>query len=106
MAEVSQAARPSAPRLAFVTNICPHYRVQTYETLAAHYPVTFYFFSAGDEWYWQQQHGVRAGNFCYRYLPGIKMGGTRFPLRLAPLLWREQCDIFIKCINGRFALPV
>lgn len=106
MSSKSSAVRLEAPTLVFVTNICPHYRVRTYEILATQYPVTYYFFSAGDEWYWQQQHGVRAGGFRYQYLPGIKLGGTRFPLRLAPLLLREPCDVFIKCINGRFALPV
>jgi glycosyltransferase involved in cell wall biosynthesis len=93
-------------RVAFVTNICPHYRVRTFETLAAYYSVTYYFFSAGDEWYWQQQHGTRSGNFSHEYLRGVRLGGTRITPTLIPRLWREPCDVFVKCINGRFALPV
>ena len=50
-------------KIAFVTNMCPHYRVKTFETLANYHNVEYYFFSMGDEWYWQQQNGVQAGAF-------------------------------------------
>ena len=94
-------------RLAFVTNFCPHYRVKTFETLAQCEDVEFYFSSVGEEWYWQQQHRVRVGNFRYEYLPAIRL--TRH-LRLVPSLvtrlWRKNYDVYVKCINGRFALPV
>ena len=93
-------------RLAFVTNICPHYRVRTFETLAAHHDVDYYFFSAGDDWYWMQAHGARSGDFRYRYLPGFRIFGTRITLTLPLALWRSGYDAYIKCINGRFALPV
>ena len=42
-------------RAAFVTNICPHYRVKTFETLAQKLSVKFFFYSAGNERYWQQR---------------------------------------------------
>jgi glycosyltransferase involved in cell wall biosynthesis len=93
-------------RVAFVTNICAHYRVKTFETLAHYQAVDFFFFSAGDEWYWQQQHGVRAGEFQYKYLPGFRVGQTRVTPTLPWELWRRNYDVYIKCINGRFALPV
>lgn len=93
-------------RIAFITNICAHYRVKTFETLARYHDVDYYFFSMGDEWYWQQQHGVRAGDFHHEYLPGFRLGRTRVTLALPWKLWRENYDIYIKCINGRFALPV
>ncbi len=96
----------TAPTIAFVTNICPHYRVRTFEILASHFSTVYYFFSAGEEWYWQQQHGVRSGNFRFHYLPAFRLGRTRVPLGLIGKLCRERCDVFIKCINGRFALPV
>ncbi len=93
-------------RLAFITNICSHYRVKTFETLARYYDVDYYFFSAGNEWYWQQEHSVRAGNFHYEYLPGVRLGRTRFTPTLPWKLWRGNYDVYIKCINGRFALPI
>ncbi|MFH1746177.1 MAG: glycosyltransferase family 4 protein [Planctomycetota bacterium] len=96
----------SVDRLAFVTNMCAHYRVGTFETLARHHDVDYYFFSDGGERYWQWQHGVRSGAFDYEYLPGFKLGRTRVTPTLPLKLWRGNYDAYIKCINGRFALPV
>src|SRR6185437_1866150 len=93
-------------KITFVTNICPHYRVRTFETISQYYDTKFYFFSAGEEWYWQQQHGIRQGNFVCEYLRGIIVLGTRIVPRLFPKLLRENPDVYIKCINGRFALPL
>ena len=93
-------------RLAFVTHICPHYRVRTFETLARYCDVDFYFFSGADDWYWLPQHGVHAGNFRHEYLPGIRIGRTRWTPSLPFKLWRGAYDVYIKSINGRFALPV
>ena len=93
-------------RVTFVTNLCPHYRVRTFETLAGYHSVTYYFFSAGEEWYWQQQHGSRVGDFTYEYLRGIRLGRTRITPTLVSKLLLKPSDVFVKCINGRFALPV
>lgn len=93
-------------KIAFVTNFCPHYRIKTFETLAQYYNTDYYFFSAGDEWYWQQQHGVKTGNFNYEYLPGFRIGNTRITPTLPLKLWSKNYDAYIKCINGRFALPI
>lgn len=93
-------------RVAFITNICPHYRVKTFETIANQVPVDFYFFSAGDEWYWQRQHGVQTGDFQYEYLPGVRVGKTRITPSLPLKLLFRNYDVYIKCINGKFALPI
>lgn len=92
--------------IAFVTNLCAHYRVKTFEILSEKHNVTYYFFSAGDEWYWQQQHGVNGGRFKHKYLSGFRIGRTRYNLTLPLHLWKENCDVFVKCINGKFALPI
>jgi glycosyltransferase involved in cell wall biosynthesis len=93
-------------RIAFVTNICPHYRVRTYEVLSKYFQTVYYFFSAGDEWYWQQKHGTRMGRFVCEYLRGVSIFGTRITPSLFQKLLRSRCDVYIKCINGRLALPV
>jgi glycosyltransferase involved in cell wall biosynthesis len=93
-------------KVAFVTNICAHYRVETFETLARYHDIGYYFFSAGDDWYWQQEHGVRTGDFHYEYLPGFRLGRTRVTPTLLWKLWRGDYEVYIKCINGRFALPI
>jgi glycosyltransferase involved in cell wall biosynthesis len=92
-------------KVAFVTNICPYYRVRTFELLARHYETDYYFFSAGDDWYWQQ-HGVRSGTFHHEYLWGFRLGRTRVTPTLPWKLWRTTYDVYVKCINGRFALPI
>jgi glycosyltransferase involved in cell wall biosynthesis len=93
-------------KLAFVTNFCAHYQIKTFETLNSYHSTNYYFFSKGDEWYWQKQLGVQIGNFNYVYLSGFRLGHTRITPSLALKLWRGNYDVFIKCINGRFALPI
>lgn len=93
-------------KVAFVTNLCAHYRVKTFETLATYHDVDYYFFSQGDEWYWQQQHGVERGAFHFEYLPGIRVSNTRITPTLALKLLQKPYDAYIKGINGRFALPI
>lgn len=93
-------------KIAFVTTFCPHHRQKTFELLGRYHNVDFYFFSTGDDWYWQQQHGVRVGDFHCEYLSGFRLGRTRVTPTLPWGLWRGNYDVYIKCINGRFALPV
>lgn len=93
-------------RIAFVTTFCPHYRQRTFEILSSYHGIDFLFFSAGKEWYWQDEHGVRTGQFSYAYLKGFSIGRTRVVPTMPFKLWRREYDIYIKCINGRFALPI
>jgi len=92
--------------VAFVTHFCPHYRVKTFEMLAQIHDVEYFFYSQGNEWYGQGIHGVRGGNFRHTYLPGFQLTRrTRVTPSLLTDLWRKDYDVFVKCINGRFALP-
>lgn len=93
-------------KIAFVHNFASHYTVKTYEILSKYYDVEYYFFSGGDEWYWMQQHGVRTGKFNFKYLLGFRLGRTRITPMLPFQLLFGKYELFIKCINGRFALPV
>lgn len=93
-------------KISFVTNLCAHYNVGTFELLARDYDIDFYFFSAGEEWYWPKEHGYRSGKFHSEYLPGFQVGQTRITLSLPWKLLLGGYDLYVKCINGRFALPV
>lgn len=93
-------------RVAFVTNFCPHYRIRTFETLSRHHDVRYFFYSPGREWYWQREHGVRGGEFPHEYLTGFSLGRTRVTPSLPLRLLAGGYQVFVKCINGRFALPV
>lgn len=99
-------ASKSSLRVAYITPHCPHYRVTTFETLARYHDVDYYFFSAGDEWYWQRQNGVRSGDFKHEYLPGIRVAGVRLTPTLPLKLLRHPYAVYVKCVNGRFTLPV
>jgi glycosyltransferase involved in cell wall biosynthesis len=94
-------------KLLFITNLCPHYRVKTFETLAARVPTRFVFFSQGGEKYWNQNlHGRRSGDFPHEYLNGFSLGPARVTPALISRVWQTDADVIIKCITGRFALPV
>jgi glycosyltransferase involved in cell wall biosynthesis len=68
--------------------------------------VHFYFFSAGNTWFWLPEHGLRAGNFPREYLRGFRIGGVRICPSLPFRLLRRPFDILIAGIDGRFAMPV
>jgi glycosyltransferase involved in cell wall biosynthesis len=69
--------------------------------------VEYFFYSPGTEWYWQQNHGVRTGNFRSVYLSGFQLTrGIRVTPSLLRYLWQGHYDVFVKDIDGRFALPV
>jgi len=91
----------------FVTHFCPHYRVKTFEKLARLYDMEFLFYSQGKEWYGQGIHGIRRGNFRHKYLRGFQLTTrTRVAPSLLRHLWGQNYGVIVKCINGRFALPV
>lgn len=93
-------------KLLFVTNLCPHYRVKTFETLAGRVPTQFIFFSQGGERYWNKSfHDRRTGDFPHEYLPGFSLGPVRVTPSLITKVWRADADVILKCITGRFALP-
>lgn len=95
------------PRLCFVTNICPHYRVKTFELLGRALPTRFFFFSdPRRERFWEHANPSRLGDFDGRYVRGIGIPGTR--LRLIPGLYASllagRYDVLVKCINGKLPL--
>jgi len=92
-------------KIVFVSNYVPHYRVGLFEYLQKKLDIEFLFFSKGEEWYWPKQHGIYTGNFSYKYLTGFRIGNTAINFSLIKELLLNQYDVFIKCINGRFALP-
>lgn len=94
-------------KILFITNLCPHYRVKTFETLAQRVATRFIFFSQGGEKYWNASlHGKKIGNFPHEYLWGLSLGPVRFTPALLRRIWQTDADVIIKCVNGRFALPI
>jgi glycosyltransferase involved in cell wall biosynthesis len=93
------------PRVAFVTNFCPHYRVRTFEMLSAVLDVHFFFYSRGGEWYWLPEHGISRGAFAQTDLRGFSFCGTRIAPSLIPRLWSGHYDVFLSGVVGRFTMP-
>lgn len=101
------AANAQAIGVCFVSNFNTFYLQPVYETLAAQpdLEVDYYFYSKGGEKYWLPEHGVTSAD-KQTYLGGFSIFGTRITLGLFPILFRGGHDVYVKCVNGRFALPV
>ena len=93
-------------RVAFVHNFCTHYTRPTFELLSRLVPIDFYFYSGGEEWYWQTECAPTSGKFNHEYLDGFSFGRTRVTPSLISRLLFTSYDAYIKCINGKFALPL
>lgn len=101
-----QSRDGSKKKVVFVHNFATHYTSRTFEILATEFDAHFYFFSRGGDWYWMKEHSVSEGNFPHEYLPGFQFGRTRVTPTLPFKLLRSEFDVCVKCINGRFALPI
>jgi len=87
-------------KIGFVTNLCTHYRVRTFECLSQQHNVDFLFFSAGTEWYFQKSNGISRGNFRTVYSPRGNGSFLQRALEIFRLLLRGRYDVIIKCINN------
>ncbi len=94
-------------KIFFITNFCSHYRKNLFEMLAQKVDLKFLFFSDGTEWYWDQKHPKIHGKFDSESLPGFYLPGhIRIVPGLLSKLMFAKYNLIIKCINGKFALPV
>lgn len=92
-------------KIAFITNICTHFLVKPFEILATKYKVDFYF-TGGQEKYWEKKNKLWFGNFNGKYLKGFFiLPKIKITLGLPNLLFKKY-DVIIKSIDDRFALPV
>jgi glycosyltransferase involved in cell wall biosynthesis len=93
-------------KVAFVENLCTHYTRGLFEALARRVDLDCVFFSPGNEWYWQPERGASTGDFKFEYLKGFDVGHTRVSPTLPQRLLQNDYDVYIKCINGKFAIPI
>lgn len=96
----------SGLKVLFVTHLCAHYRVKTFELLASKFSIRIVFYSQGGERYWSPKlHGAMTGDFSHEYLSGFNLGSLRVTPVLIKRLLQTDADVILKCINGRFAVP-
>jgi glycosyltransferase involved in cell wall biosynthesis len=94
-------------RVLLVTNLCSHYRVGLFEELARRFHVQFVFFSDGREHYREKPQRCYGGGFTYVYLRGFYLTShARVTPGLISYALVKRYDVMVKCLNGRFALPV
>ncbi len=91
------------PKIAFMTTRCDHYNLKLFELLAQKYEVHFYLTGGGDH-FRVKENPALVGNFKTYHLKKYSFGRFDFIPGLFQLLFRRY-DIFIKTIDGRFALP-
>lgn len=91
-------------KIAFVTNMCSHYSIRLFELLCEKYHMDF-FFTGGDEDYWDRGNKQWTGNFHGQHLKGFYI----FPrIKIVPglrKLFSSEYKAVIKTIDGRFELP-
>jgi glycosyltransferase involved in cell wall biosynthesis len=99
-----QDDEPFHPRVLFVTHVNTSYRDPVFRVLHESDGFEFLFFSDGNEWY-RQGHGP-VDHLGATELKGFWIGHTRIVPGLVHELITRDYDVVIKCINGKFALPV
>jgi glycosyltransferase involved in cell wall biosynthesis len=100
------AAEVARPRVALISNFCPHYRRPLYEELARRMEMDFYFFSEGDERYWNPRLPVeQTGAFRRVPLRRVSVAGNPLLPALASRLSRRRYDAVIVGLTGRLMVP-
>jgi len=91
-------------KINFITNICTHYIARLFELLGGKYDIDFYF-TGGDEPYWNKMNKAANGKIRGHTLKGFYVLPR---VKVVPGLFRvfsRDKDLYIKTLDGRFALP-
>ena len=84
-------------KVSFVTNMCTHYVARLFELLSGQYDVDFYF-TGGDEHYWNKENKPATANIRWKYLKRIV---NAFTSNLRNIY--DACLSFLsKCFNRLF----
>jgi glycosyltransferase involved in cell wall biosynthesis len=95
----------SAPRVAFITNLCPYYRRPLFEVLGQRFETSFFFFSEGEERYLGPALKHDPSGLPVRNVRRVSIAGSPLLVGLHSELRPENYDVVVKCINGRLMLP-
>jgi glycosyltransferase involved in cell wall biosynthesis len=93
-------------RVAFVTNLCPHYRRPLFELLASRLDVDFYFYSSASEWYLGDAYSHVSGAFREVDLPRHTIGGQPIMPGVARVLARSRYDAVVQSYTGRLQIAL
>jgi glycosyltransferase involved in cell wall biosynthesis len=92
-------------RVAFITNLAPHYRRPLYERLARRHEVDYFFASMEGEWYFNSNLKHQHGDFNTPPVRSYRILGHPLMPGLVRVLKRDRYDVVVKCLNGRLMVP-
>ncbi len=92
-------------KVAFVTHLCPDYRIKTFAGLSTEANAEFFLY-AMDNIDVERLSLWSKGRLSPRPLPALKLGRRRITPALVSRLWSGSFDVYIKCMNGRWVLPI
>ncbi len=95
----------SIPRVALISNLCPHYRRPLYEVLARRFELECYFFATDEEYWNPMLPAVEAGDFTRVELRPLSVLGEPVLPALASRLTRDRYDVVIMDLTGRLMIP-
>jgi len=89
-------------KINFITNLCTHYVVRLFELLSERHEIRFYF-TGGDESYWNTANRPAEGNIKGKYLKKLTKARIMPGVLFLPF---KKGDVCIKTLDGRFSLAV
>lgn len=92
-------------RVAFITNLCPHYRRPLFERLSDAHEVDFFFFADERERYWNRNLGEERQSLQEIELRRFRVMGQPFMPGVGRVLSQSRYDVVVKCLNGRLMVP-
>jgi len=81
-------------KIAFITNLCPHYRYKLFKMLSDQYGFDFYFFDDPQKTKEEVRHLEIHWDGRFRYLP---------PKEIFKRLVKKKYDVIIKCTNNKWS---
>ena len=96
---------PASRRVAFVTNLCPHYCRPLFELLDKRLEIDFFFFSEGHESWVSPDLRLERGDFRTVDVARKRIFGEPVIPGLPRELHRGKYESVVKCLNGRLMVP-
>ncbi|MFN8160102.1 MAG: glycosyltransferase family 4 protein [Solirubrobacterales bacterium] len=106
LAVVTERCVQTDLRIAFVTNLAPHYRKPLFEELARRADIEFFFSSSSHpERYLGSSIVHHKGKYPEVAMSSWRLGNQVVMPGLAARLSRSRYDVVVKCINGKLMVP-
>ncbi|MDO9084686.1 MAG: glycosyltransferase family 4 protein [Anaerolineaceae bacterium] len=92
--------------IVFVQIISTHYTKRLFEILSKYQSIQYLFFSKGDKWYWQSNHGTQEGDFNYLYVTPNRFLGIEINFNFIRELLKSNYEIYLTGVDGKLEMPI